>query len=201
MVVDYNKYKKGSTPQAGTLYILEQIPNLIESADLTDVLVQQLYWPSYNIPYFPTIYNLSGFNAYEEQFGAYFTYDGNPRALIFKRDQGKVDGVDAMKFIIRYNNWQNDPLSQDNAGNAVASRFDLVQGNPPPYLTAGPYGAIDAKMTSLEDISTLRSRGISGPTFYEQPVFQWTGEWSSVPHMGMPEEFNFDWVTFDFSDR
>jgi len=198
MVVDYNRYTPGSTPKSGTLWVLEQIPDLIESADVTDVLISQGYWPSYNIPYFPIIYNLSGFGAYEEQFGAYFTYDGNPRALIFKRDQGTVDSMDSMKFMIRYNDWQYDPLSQGNAGNAVASRFDLVVGNPPSYLTKGPYGAIDAKITSAKDIHQLKSTGISGPTFYEQPSFQWSSEWSSVPHIGMPYNFNFDWETFQF---
>ena len=79
--------------QPNTLWIAEQIPGknkivkikrknnikikgYIESADLTSVLENQKYWPSYNIPYFPYIYNVSGFPQYVEKYGQYFTYNG-----------------------------------------------------------------------------------------------------------------------------
>lgn len=39
---------------------MEQIPGLVIAEDLTSVL-QWGYWASYNIPYFPLIFNLSGY--------------------------------------------------------------------------------------------------------------------------------------------
>ncbi len=42
-----------------TLWVVEQIPTLVVADDLTTVL-QFGYWPSYNIPFFPQIFQLSG---------------------------------------------------------------------------------------------------------------------------------------------
>jgi len=42
--------------------MVEQMPGFIEKADVTFTLLQsQLYVPSYNVPYFPSIFNLSGY--------------------------------------------------------------------------------------------------------------------------------------------
>jgi hypothetical protein len=60
------------------------------SADVTSVINEKGYWPSYNIPYFPDIFNISGFQAYVKLYGNWFTYNKSPRALIFARDQGNV---------------------------------------------------------------------------------------------------------------
>jgi len=197
MIVDYNLFISGKQLQKNTILVLEQIPDLIESSDVSLIVQENGYWPSYNIPFFRRIYELSGFEALYQKYGSWFAYDENPRALIFKRDQGKVNSIEKLKWIIRYNNWQHDPLSQGNPGNAVASRFDLVtQINVPSYLSKGPYGAIDAKVTSAIDIYNLSVYAISGPTSNEQTIFRWTDEWSSVPHFGQPYEFFFDWHTF-----
>jgi hypothetical protein len=38
------------------------MPGVIAAADVTHTLLEsQLYVPSYNIPYFPAIFNLSGY--------------------------------------------------------------------------------------------------------------------------------------------
>jgi hypothetical protein len=36
---------------------------------MTEVLRKQSYWPSYNTPYFPDIYNLSGSGELAEKYG------------------------------------------------------------------------------------------------------------------------------------
>ncbi len=38
-------------------------------------------------------------------------YETAPRANVFRRDQHKVADLSAMKKIMRYNNWQHDPLA------------------------------------------------------------------------------------------
>ena len=72
MVVDYKLFQKG-TPQNllknDLLWIIEQLPGFIKAADMTDELRVQTYWPSYNVPYFPEIYNLSGNNELVEKYG------------------------------------------------------------------------------------------------------------------------------------
>ena len=60
-VINNNLVTKGSkTYPANTLWVLEQIPGHVVAADQTSVLNSQGYWPSYNIPFYPEIYNLSG---------------------------------------------------------------------------------------------------------------------------------------------
>ena len=57
-------------------------------------------------------------------------------------------------------------------------------------------------------IANFTAVGISGPTKTQQvhdiwhiqfslvqPVFTWTDEWQD-PHEGHPQQFNFDWQTF-----
>ena len=45
--------------QAGLLTIVEVIPGTSVSADTTQEL-ERGYWPSYNVPYFPEVYNRTG---------------------------------------------------------------------------------------------------------------------------------------------
>jgi hypothetical protein len=96
MIVDYKLFKPFKPLRDGLFWVLEQLPTLIESRDATDVLRSQSFWPSYNSPYFPTIFNLSGVPALVEQYGDWFTYDKTPRALIFNRDQSKITDMDSM---------------------------------------------------------------------------------------------------------
>jgi len=192
MVTNYNVFSSGKQIQPGTLWILEQIPGYTESADVTDIVLSQGYWPSYNIPYFPDIFNISGFETYVQKYGNGFSYSECPRAQIFARDQSNVNSMGHMKWIMRYNDWQNDPLSLGDPGNAISSRFDLeVEG-------ACTCGGIDSKVTSDTWIKKMKATGIDGPTYYEQPVFQWTAQFSSTPHYAQPNVFNFDWEIFQW---
>lgn len=102
MIVDYKLFKPLKPLRDGLFWVLEQLPTLIESRDMTDVLRSQSFWPSYNSPYFPTIFNLSGVPALVEQYGDWFTYDKTPRALIFNRDQSKVTDMDSMIRMVNF---------------------------------------------------------------------------------------------------
>jgi hypothetical protein len=77
MVVDYKHFKKG-TPQSQLrdklLWVLEQLPGYIRAEDKTGVLRQQSYWPSYNSPYFPDIYTLSGQGELAAKYGDWSVY-------------------------------------------------------------------------------------------------------------------------------
>lgn len=54
MVLDLKRFTPGEELPAGLLWVAEQIPGLIVSADLTEQLARG-YFPSYNIPYFPQV--------------------------------------------------------------------------------------------------------------------------------------------------
>ena len=68
------------------------------------------YWPSYNVPFFEEVYNMSGYPEYAAAHGTEFTYQLAPRAKIFRRDEGTVVDLVSMKKIMRYNGKFNHNL-------------------------------------------------------------------------------------------
>ena len=61
------------------------------------------YWPSYNVPFYEDVYNLSGYPKIVDTKGLDFSYQLAPRAKIFRRDSDKVVDMETMKHIMRYN--------------------------------------------------------------------------------------------------
>lgn len=61
------------------------------------------YWPSYNVPFFEIIYNLSGYPQIVDVHGVDFSYELAPRAKIFRRDAGSVEDMKSLMDIMRYN--------------------------------------------------------------------------------------------------
>uniref|UniRef100_A0A8C6Z6T7 Phospholipase B-like n=1 Tax=Nothoprocta perdicaria TaxID=30464 RepID=A0A8C6Z6T7_NOTPE len=203
MVVDYKAFSPGAaSAQHGVLTVLEQIPGLVVVADKTELLYQQGYWASYNVPYFEEIFNASGNLELVKKYGDWFSYEGSPRARIFRRNQTLVHDMDSMVRLMRFNNYLRDPLSRcqgcdppQNAENAVSARSDL---NPPngtyPFaaLRQRSHGGTDMKITSFSLAPTFRFVAASGPTWDDVPPFQWsTSPYSSLLHMGHPDLWKF----------
>lgn len=88
LVVNYNLFTPGQPLPDGVLHIAEQIPTRVEHEDVTHYLRlgytffcltfnfvmctslnKSRYWPSYNIPYFESIFNESGFIELERTYG------------------------------------------------------------------------------------------------------------------------------------
>jgi hypothetical protein len=200
IIVDTTKLLKGTGLAPGTLYILEQIPGYIASADVTEILSYG-YWPSYNVPYFPYIYQVSGFQYYSTKYGPFFSYENNPRAEIFRRDSNKVLTIEDMQRALRYNDYSVDPLSQGTPAYAISSRFDLVTGNVSnPFLVNSAFGGIDSKVTSSSLAKNMTSYIQSGPSYDNNPPFQWTSAYADVVHLGQPTVWNFPWVQVQYSD-
>lgn len=71
MIVNYAAFQPGN-PQLETkdlLHVLEQMPGYVVHDDLTSHLADQTYWASYNVPFFPFIFNISGSREMEKEFG------------------------------------------------------------------------------------------------------------------------------------
>jgi hypothetical protein len=79
------------------------------------------------------------------KYGDEYSYENCPRAKILRRDHHKVQTLDDERIIIRYNDYQNDPLSEGDPLNAIAARGDLRK-EPIPFF------AFDAKVTSYSRI-------------------------------------------------
>ena len=55
----------------------------------------------FHYSYFPDIFKLNGQLASEQKYGDWFSYDKTPRALIFKREQGKITDMKSMMKVMR----------------------------------------------------------------------------------------------------
>jgi hypothetical protein len=196
IVVDYKLFTPSKPLLPGTLWIGEQLPGYYVMADKTSSLTEYSYWASYNIPYFDFIYNISGYPEMFSKFGNSYSYENCARAQIFRRDQHLVTDLESMKQIMRYNEWQTDPLSLHDACRSISARCDLNSPWDNNTLNEySPFGGVDSKITYNDIISTMASVIVSGPTWDSQPPFSWTNQWPQYFHYGHPEVFAFDWVT------
>ncbi|GIL72060.1 hypothetical protein Vretimale_537 [Volvox reticuliferus] len=193
MVLDVQRLQQCGSD---VLWVLEQVPGRTISKDVTKVLLEQGYWASYNVPYFPEIYNLTGY----PQPSIYSTC---PRARIFSREQVGLSSRADVMSLMRLNRYINDPLSLGLPNNAIAARYDLpavpdADGQPRNF-TQRAYGAVDAKVVDLESFQERRTYVINGPTSDDQPVFRWSAEplFDTIQHEGCVDEFDFGWRSYE----
>ncbi|KAL9959898.1 hypothetical protein ACROYT_G033271 [Oculina patagonica] len=189
MLLDLKQVELKKSLLRGALWVVEQIPGLVVSGDQTKIL-REGYWPSYNIPFYESIYNLSGFPEFVKKHGLSYSYQLAPRAMIFRRDQGKVVDIESMKYILRYNDYPHDPYSDNNPYNSICSRGDLLIPS-----DRSPGGCYDTKVTDYSRAKSLMSEAISGPTYQGLPVFCWSNYSFPNKHVGLPDCYNFDFVT------
>ncbi len=191
MALDLKLFIPGEPIQNNTLWIAEQIPGLVQSEDVSGIL-QYGYWPSYNVPYSANINQLSGiYDLLKRHPDAKHTlsYQQCSRATIFRRDQTKVDSMAGIKRILRYNDYTKDPLSLNNPGYAIASRFDLSGSG-----SCG--GGYDSKASSYSSLLKGEISIINGPTYDQVPVFENKGQCGArEPFIGLPKVWKFDWIT------
>jgi len=194
-IVDYKLFVPHQPLQDNLLWIVEQVPGFVVSADETNLLRKQGFWPSYNIPFFKFVYDISNYTEYYKLYGNDFSYSKCPRAQIFSRDAGKVNTLEQFRRMMRYNNFQNDPLSLQDACNSISCRSDLNVPWGSGYTWAA-FGAIDCKLTTNELMLTQNSLAVCGPTWDDQPPFAWNAQWpnSQNPHYGQPTVFAFDFI-------
>lgn len=200
MVIDMKKPfadSKNTTLRPGTLVIGSQLPNYYHHADVTSYINSYGYWPSYNVPYFHTAWVLSGYEAMSQKYGETYTWHGAPRARVFKQRQGDVHDLNTLKKLMRYNDFEHDPIAKGCPMNQLASRGDLSpKGLEHCYRDA--FGAVNSKITSSSRIAKYEAEIVAGPTHDTQPVFSWTPEIEAefpTAHYGQPKTFNFDWQT------
>ncbi|CAH8452889.1 unnamed protein product [Dicrocoelium dendriticum] len=190
MIFDANLYSPDKPlPSEALLTVAEQIPGMVYYEDVTHVLRQQTYWPSYNIPCFPVIYNASGYlEKRQAKYGEWYDYDKTARAQMFRRDHHTVRDIISMHKLMRYNDFKHDPLSKCDCKppytgeNGISARSDLNDPNGRYGLHAFEYrlhGGTDVKIVNYTMVNTINLLATSGPTYDDQPPF----EWSKVPHL------------------
>ena len=184
----------------GALYIIEQLPGYCGIEDVTKYL-RKGYWPSYNTPFIEKVRELSLVNKQNEEkpeLQDSYDYSGCARANIFRRDQSKVNDVESYKKLMRYNDFENDPLSKGDASNVISYRGDLEQN-----VTC--FGGIDVKFSSISAIKKVGAKKIyliNGPTYDNYPPFQWSTTICKESNplrfttYGHVDKYNFDWIEY-----
>ncbi|EFA82802.1 phospholipase B-like protein [Heterostelium album PN500] len=194
IVFDYRNFTPNISLEDGALYILEQIPGFCQYEDQTKIL-RDGYWPSYNLPFYENIYNMSGYPLLAATLNVslqmQISYETNCRAEIFRRDANTVYTLDDFMAFMRYNNYQKDPISQGNPSYSICSRFDLIKDKP--ILLGGT----DSKVINYKLMKEQIIVAINGPTTDNQPPFNWNNfpQFTNTTHIGMPDEYNYDWVS------
>ncbi|XP_077979884.1 phospholipase B-like 1 [Glandiceps talaboti] len=189
MILNLNLIQLNKTIQDNALWVVEQIPTLVEAGDQTPIL-RAGYWPSYNVPFFENVYNLSGYPEAVQKFGQDYSYQLAPRAKIFRRDQGKVKSFQDMKHIMRYNDYLHDEYSEMDSCKTICCRGDLM--NKPQAD-----GCYDTKLSDYHMARKLQSLAINGPSLGTGlPPFKWTAEFHDV-HVGLPQVYDFSFVPME----
>ncbi len=117
-VINVGKFVPGAALPKDLLWVVEQVPGLIVAGDATELLALG-HFPSYNVPYWREIYDISGYKQQIERRRAAGAPLGElsgldwqlaPRAKIFRRDAGKVTDMDSFLDLMRSNDYKNDPV-------------------------------------------------------------------------------------------
>jgi len=227
MVVDYKKVTPGKTNQTNllpdTFWVAEQMPGNVTSGDMTHVLTEFGYWPSYNTPYFKNVFDASGFQTMVDQFGPFFTYNNTARANIFRAHQNTIVDMPTMEYMMRYNKFETDPNSiipycanctpAYSPMLAIASRGDLVRNstsdfgnlthNYSIYFQRDAFGAADAKISNYDlTVNQFAGHLVQGPTHVDQPVFKWSSFVEGPKYKNQPGMLQrFDYSFTDLSSN
>ena len=159
MVLDYNYFVPGEGLKKDGFWMIEQLPGYYHMEDMTDVLNNKGFYPSFNVAYFPDIWELSGFRQKWEKWGDDYKYETSRRNLIFLRDAPKVQDLQGFREIMRSNDFRHDPLSKCEGypgycgSYAISARYDLNLKNgtyPRDNLGLKNHAGTDAKITSMK---------------------------------------------------
>jgi hypothetical protein len=153
------------------VFILDQLPGTITSSDATPLLASQLYIPSYNVPYFPDVFNISGYGP------AGFSYANDTRARIFRRDHVSVTSLESMSWLMNANDYQHDPLAMNNPCNQISARCDLG---------GDAFGGIDSKCVDAAGVRDMRVLAISSPSHQTEAPFSFSPHFEVQCHSHYP---------------
>ncbi|KAL0236534.1 hypothetical protein GEMRC1_003116 [Eukaryota sp. GEM-RC1] len=181
-----------SPPKEGLVTVIEQIPGHVFKNDNSTQLESQGYIPSYNTPSLLATRKLANLTN-----SLWSGWDTAGRGKTFAREAIEVDNLAGMKELMRYNNREEEEA--DFNAFAISSRYDLRKDE----KIQKAFGALDVKIVDQRTIEHMWFHAIAGPTTsHKAPVWNFT-EWEDkkeksfhVPHEGVPEVFNFDWLMF-----
>jgi hypothetical protein len=186
----------------GMVYLLEEVPGSILSKDITNMVIKDSYFGSFNLPYFPQHMQILGLR---EFVGVDFTSkEYNPRYFILKNLHSMVNTLDDFTQMILYNGFRkkktkipNDPSFSDPS-NGICSRDDLAKD-------AEYHGGVDFKVVNSELVNKMTILAYGGPTYDDSgflPPFDFHSirDYHKDYHMGIPDKWDFQPIYFSLND-
>eukprot|EP00490_Sorites_sp_Unknown_P029332 CAMPEP_0114659680 /NCGR_PEP_ID=MMETSP0191-20121206/18316_1 /TAXON_ID=126664 /ORGANISM="Sorites sp." /LENGTH=258 /DNA_ID=CAMNT_0001885597 /DNA_START=873 /DNA_END=1649 /DNA_ORIENTATION=+ len=188
MIINYGIFEPNEPLKDNFLWVIEQIPGFVDGQDFTGVL-ERGYFASYNVPALESVYNKSGYPELVKSKGVVNSYDLAPRARIFRRDSNSVTDLESYTKLMRYNNYKEDPIENNDPVWAICARGDLESTD------ASPFGAYDTKASNLSMILNMQAITMNSPTYDDLPPFDWN-DWPEYKnyHEGIPDKMDFPWV-------
>lgn len=132
LVLDYNQLdslNQGNIP-TNMVILLEEVPGHFKSLDITDKILKDSYFGSFNLVYFEEHKDVLGLTKFK---GVEFTSERlNPRFYILRQFQNKINNYKDFEHVIQYNGFKKfnvnipkDP-SFNNPTNGISARGDLT---------------------------------------------------------------------------
>lgn len=204
--VDTKMFIPGKKPENGMFWVIEQLPGMYHSADATEFLVNQRYFPSINTPWFEDIFNAAGYPekiASAGERGDYYSYYNSSRYLIFKQEAPKVETLEDFKKLMRRNKYETDEYGHHDPAQQILSRYDLRAIRPTIYGNASAFGGLDTKVCSAMSIlHNLTFEAIGSPKHDDGiPAWEFGVEpFENVNYDGLPKKWEFDWINYSTSN-
>jgi len=192
----------GVKNQLRIFWVIEQYPGPNwRRADITEKLVNDLYFPSINKPHFKDLYEIAGYPETVKERGPtgnFYTYETSARYLIIQREAPRLEKFEDFKHFMRYNNWKRDVYSNGDASQQIMSRYDQRRLGDP-YGVAKMFGGLDSKCLKLTEAFTkMNFHAIASPAHENgNPVWEFNeSKWVGVAYDGLPKRWDFDWIQF-----
>jgi len=199
LVLDSKQFKRFEQPKKDLLWIIEQLPGNYKSADITSVLVKDGYFASINTPWFEDLFKLAKFPEKIKSWGedgSYWDLKTSSRYLISQREAPRLNDFETFKAFMRHNNWKRDVYSNGDPGQMILSRYDQRPGFLP-HFPRKMFGGLDTKALRLtEAVTKMHFHGFASPEYETNPPFNFK-DWPQYKHDGLPEEWKFNWTTFE----
>nr|CAD7266765.1 unnamed protein product [Timema shepardi] len=169
------RHRRRFSSHKGLLWVVEQLPGLVQSSDQTHVLHEEGYLATFGVPLFKDIQEASSSTKMQQHLGLLFSLKDSPKARVFTRDYANATDLPSVVRLMR--RW---------APEGVAGRGDL-------------FGTTDCKIFEGRPGGASRVHAIAGPPQGATGPFQWpTSSFSERPHVGQPDVWKFDMLDLEW---
>ncbi len=196
-------FLKESGNYKGLLYLVEEVPGSIKKEDMTEKLLKNKFYGSFNLAFYPEHQELLGLRS----FGSddFTSKEKNPRYYILEKLHDSVKNTEDFVHLIQYNGFHKknpvlpDDPSYENPDDGISARSDL-------YNDFSSFsGGIDFKVVNKDLVDRLTVYAYGGPTYDKNPELtpfdftKMTKTYYDEYHHGIPKVWKFS--PFEFNEK